>query len=72
MSKNKSKSNGKKQGKDCDAFLTKNERKELLNLVRNVDWCNESSVWSVGVELSKWSVKLRAEILRRSSDEYYE
>ena len=57
--KNKNKNN------DKDCFLSKKERNALRSLVGNVDWCDEDSVFGLGVELGKWSVKLRAEVLRR-------
>ena len=62
----------KKGKRNCDSFLSKKERKELGKLISNVDWCDEDSVWDCGVALREWSVKLRAEILRRNSDDYYE
>lgn len=48
-------------------YMSKKEKKELLNLVQNVKIDEEDSVWDLGVELCRWSVKLRATIL--SSDD---
>ncbi len=47
------------------SFLPKRERKRLLSLVHGTDWSDEDSVWECGVELGRFSVMLRAEVLRR-------
>lgn len=47
-------------------FLTKRDRKRLLSLVHNTDWSDEDSVWDCGVELCRFSVQLRSEVLRRT------
>lgn len=48
-------------------YLSKKEKKELINLVKSVKVDDEDSVWDLGVELCRWSVKLRASVL--SSDD---
>jgi len=47
-------------------FLSKKDKRRLLGLVHNTDWSDEDSVWECGVELGKFSVMLRAEVLRRA------
>lgn len=47
------------------SFLSKRDRKRLLSLVHSTDWRDEDSVWDCGVELCRFSVLLRAEVLRR-------
>lgn len=54
--------------KDNEPFLPKRERKRLLSLVHNTDWYDEDSVWECGVELGRFSVRLRAEVLSRVDD----
>lgn len=44
-------------------YLSKKEKKELVKLVQNVQVDKEDSVWDLGVELCRWSVKIRASIL---------
>lgn len=57
----------KEQKKNRNApFLTKKERKKLLNTINNVNWSDEDSVWDVGIALNSWSIKIRSEVLRRS------
>ena len=46
-------------------FLSKRDRKRLLSLVHGTDWRDEDSVWDCGVELCRFSVLLRSEVLRR-------
>lgn len=47
-------------------FLSKKDKRRLLGLVHNTDWSDEDSVWECGVQLGKYSVMLRAEVLRRA------
>lgn len=47
-------------------FLSKKDKRRLLGLVHNTDWSDEDSVFNLGVELGKYSVMLRAEVLRRA------
>lgn len=50
-------------------FLSKRDRKMLLKLVHSTDFCDESAVWDCGVELCRFSVLLRSEVLKRSCDD---
>ena len=50
-------------------YLSKKEKKELITLVQNVNVKDEDSVWDLGVELCRWSVRLRASILSQSGDD---
>lgn len=47
-------------------FLSKKDKRRLLGLVHNTDWSDEDSVFNLGVELGRYSVMLRAEVLRRA------
>jgi hypothetical protein len=47
-------------------FLSKRDKRRLLGLVNGTDWSDEDSVWECGVELCRFSVMLRAEVLRRA------
>ena len=58
-----------KKNNGCrNPFLVKKDRKRLLSLVHSTDWCDEDAVWDCGVELCRFSVLLRSEVLRRSDD----
>lgn len=46
-------------------FMSKKDRKKLIHLINNTKLNNENEIWDLAVELSRISVKLRAEILRR-------
>ena len=52
--------------KNSKLFLSKKDKRRLLGLVHNTDWSDEDSVWECGVELGKFSVMLRGEVLRRA------
>ena len=49
-------------------YLTKKEKKQLINLVQNVNIKDEDSVWDLGIELSRWSIRLQAKVLTKCSD----
>ena len=50
-----------------ELFLSKKDRKKLLSVIYSTDWYDEDSVWDCGVELCRFSVMLRAEVLRRAN-----
>ena len=52
--------------KNGKLFLSKKDKRRLFGLVHNTDWSDEDSVWECGVELGKFSVMLRGEVLRRA------
>lgn len=45
-------------------YLSNKEKKELIKLIKDVDINDEDSVYDLGVELCRWSVKLRASIIK--------
>lgn len=47
-------------------FLSKKDKRRLFGLVHSTDWGDEDSVWECGVELCRFGVMLRAEVLRRA------
>ena len=49
-------------------YLSKKEKRELLKLIENVNIKDEDSVWDLGVELCRWSVKIRADIITKKDD----
>ena len=53
-------------------ILSKKEKKKLINLINNTNLSNENQIWDLAVELGRYSVKLRAEILRRHEFDDYE
>lgn len=53
--------------KDCERrLLSKRDVGVLVRLLDGVDWCDEDSVFDLGVELGRWSVRLRSLVLERS------
>lgn len=46
-------------------FMSKKDRKKLIHLINNTKLNNENEIWDLAVELSRISVRLRAEVLRR-------
>ena len=64
MSKRSLKKNRKVYKSDC-LLLSKREISKFERLCSGVDWCDEDSVFEFGVELGKWSVRLRALVLER-------
>jgi len=52
--------------KDKCRLLSKREVSKFERLCSGVDWCDEDSVFEFGVELGRWSVRLRSLVLERS------
>lgn len=50
-------------------YISKKEKKELINLVTTASIKDEDSMWNLAVELGKWSVKIRATILSQEDEE---
>jgi len=61
-----SKKNFRKNKKNCDKLLSKREISKFERLCSKVDWCDEDSVFEFGVELGRWSVRLRGLVLEKS------
>lgn len=59
----------KKNCSDDKRLLSKREVEKFERLCRRVDWCDEDSVFDFGVELGKWSVRLRSLILSKCVDD---
>ena len=53
-------------------ILSKKERNRLVHKINNTKLHNEDEVWDLAVELSRISVQLRAEILRRHEFDDYD
>ena len=64
MSKKYVKKN-RKVYKDRCRLLSKREVSKFERLCKSVDWCDEDSVFEFGVELGRWSVRLRSLVLER-------
>ena len=47
------------------SFMSKKDRKKLIQLINNTRLNNENDIWDLAVELENMSVRLRAEVLRR-------
>lgn len=45
--------------------MSKKEKNKLINLINKTKLNNENDIWDLAVELSRISVQLRAEVLRR-------
>lgn len=58
--------------KKSKPFLSKRDKKRLFGLVHSTDWFDEDSVWDCAVELGRFSVRLRSEVLRRVEDDLLE
>lgn len=50
-------------------FMSKKERKELVNMINSTRLNDENQVYDLAVELCNVSVRLRAEILRRCDED---
>lgn len=50
-------------------YMSKKEKKKLILMINNTRLNDEDSVYDLAVELCRWSVRLRSEILRRSEEE---
>lgn len=46
-------------------FMSKKERKKLVHMINNTKLDDENEIYDLAIELCNWSVRLRAEILRR-------
>ena len=56
-------------GKGCsNPIVSKKERKELFSLLNNINWCDEDSVFDLGVELGRFSVFLRSRVLEMNEE----
>ena len=64
-----SRKNFKKGKRNCKGLLSKREIGKFERLCDGVDWCDEDSVFEFGVELGRWSVKLRSLILSKCVDD---
>jgi hypothetical protein len=47
------------------SFMSKKDKKKLIQLINNTRLNNENDIWDLAVELENMSVRLRAEVLRR-------
>ena len=65
MSRKSLKKNRKVYNRECK-LLSKRDIGKFERLCNSVDWCDEDSVFEFGVELGRWSVRLRALVLERS------
>ena len=45
--------------------MSKKEKNKLVHLINNTNLNSENQIWDLAVELERWSVRLRAEVLRR-------
>ena len=41
------------------------KKNKLVHLINNTNLNSENQIWDLAVELERWSVRLRAEVLRR-------
>lgn len=46
--------------------MSKKERKKLVHQINNTKLDNEDEIYDLAIELCNWSVRLKAEILRRA------
>ena len=64
---------GRNRGKDVckgkELLVPKRDVDGLVRALDGVRWCDEDSVWELGVLLGRWSVRLRGEVLRRCVDD---
>lgn len=49
--------------------MSKKERKQLIRMINDTNLKSENQVYDLAVELCNWSVRLRAEILRRCEED---
>ena len=49
--------------------MSKKDKHRLIGLIGNTKLDDEDQVYDLAVELCKWSVRLRSEILRRTEEE---
>ena len=50
-------------------YMSKKEKKKLILMINNTRLNDEDNVYDLAVELCRWSVRLRSEILRRGEEE---
>ena len=50
-------------------FMSKKDRKRLVHMINNTNLNDENELYDLAIELCNWSVRLRAEILRREEFE---
>ena len=57
-----------KKKSNCNSLISKKEKKELYTLIGNVDWCDEDSIFDLGIELGRYSVFLRSKVLESKEE----
>lgn len=50
-------------------YMSKKDKNRLIGMIGNTKLDDEDQIYDLAVELCKWSVRLRSEILRRSMEE---
>lgn len=49
--------------------MSKKEKHRLIGKIKNTKLNDEDQIYDLAVELCRWSVRLRSEILKRSEEE---